>query len=54
MEDPLILVAIVPALVAIVIFFATPHVTPNRSLSRPLGDVTAQRARLRLVMGGGR
>jgi hypothetical protein len=28
------------------------RVRPNRTLSRPLGDATARRARLRLVMGG--
>jgi len=51
----MILAALFPAVVALVIFFATPHVTPNRSLSRPLGDSTAKRSRLRLVMvGGGR
>jgi hypothetical protein len=40
--------------VALVIFLATPHVTPNRSLSRQLGDRTVEFRRLRMVHGGGR
>lgn len=48
-----LIVATIPAVLALLIFLDAPRVRPNRTLSRPLGDATAQRARLRLVMGGG-
>lgn len=47
------LVAIAPAVVALVLFAGTIRVRPRRSLLHPLRDDTARFRRLRLVHGGG-
>jgi H+/gluconate symporter-like permease len=47
-------IVVLASIVGFLLVFGLRRDRPRRTLSRPLGDATARRARLRLVAGGGR